>query len=113
MKWKKQKTPLPTTEDEASNDKPSAAVEKEQPDKEKEAEENSKAPLGNYWRILSYGTRTEHGLMLAAFVASSGSGIAMPFMQIIFGNLTGEFNSYAVDAGQDQSDFNSTLDRYS
>lgn len=106
MKWKKQKTPLPTTADQASNDKTAAGSDKEANDK-------TKAPLGNYWRILSYGSRTEHGLMLAAFLASSASGVAMPLMQIIFGNLTGTFNSYAVDDGQDQSDFNSTLDRYS
>jgi ATP-binding cassette, subfamily B (MDR/TAP), member 1 len=113
MQWRKQKTPPASTPGEASDDKPLATVEREQTEAEKEAAEPTKAPLSNYWRILSYGSRGEHLIMLAAFLASSASGVAMPFMQIIFGNLTGTFNKYAFSGGQDQGEFNNTLDRYS
>lgn len=111
-KWKKEVPSLPTTEDAASDDKPAKAMEKEQSDSKKE-DQKEQAPLSNYWRILSYGSRMEHGLMLAAFFASSASGVAMPLMQIIFGNLTGTFNSYSVDPTRPQSGFNSDINRYS
>lgn len=126
MQWRKKKEQprqeLPTTEDQTTTDttddgKDAATTadtdetnnKKSDDDKDKKA----KAPLSNYWRILSYGSRGEHGLMLAALVASAASGVALPLMQIVFGNLTGTFNSYATDPDQSQSDFNSTLDRYS
>lgn len=121
MKWggkKSEAASLPTTEDAASDHKHAATTEKEQPDPKKDSKgldkekEEEKAPLINFWRILSYGSKGEHGLMLGAFAASAASGVAMPFMQIVFGNLTGTFNSFANDPTRTQSSFNSTLDRY-
>lgn len=131
MQWRKKKEQpqeeLPTTEDQTTitttsddgKDVPTTADtdeadnKKADDDKEKDKDKNAKAPLSNYWRILSYGSKGEHGLMLAALVASAASGVALPLMQIVFGNLTGTFNSYSTDTDRSQSDFNSTLDRYS
>ena len=111
MQWrrKKEETP-PAAADETTTDKDTSAANDEA---DKKDEAKAKAPLSNYWRILKYGSKGEHGLMLAAFVASSASGVAMPLMQIVFGNLTGTFNSFSTDQGRSQSDFNRTLDRYS
>lgn len=116
MKWRKPAPPPAPAADEAADDGGSIDKQNEKNvDKTKKTDDDepAKAPLGNYWRILSYGSRPEHGLMLGAFVASSASGVAMPLMQIVFGNLTGEFNSFGTDSGQDQGDFNRTINRYS
>ena len=117
-KWRKSQAPtLPTADDAASDHKDSATTQKEQArpkrDGEEPEKEKEKAPLSNYWRIISYGSKGEHGLMLGALVASAASGAPMPLMQIVFGNLTGTFNSYSIDQSRTQSDFNDTLDRYS
>lgn len=53
-------------------------------------------PISNYWRILSFGTRTEHGMLLVAFASACGTGVALPLMNIVFGNLVGDFNGYFI-----------------
>lgn len=113
MQWRKKKEELPpptASTDQTTNDK-DTPVDNDEADKKDEGK--PKAPLSNYWRILSYGSKGEHGLMLGAFVASSASGVALPLMQIVFGNLTGTFNSYSTNPEGAQSDFDSTVDRYS
>lgn len=110
MQWRKKKAESPPPADQTTNDK-DAPADNDEVDKKDDAK--AKAPLSNYWRIVSYGSKGEHGLMLGAFAASSASGVAMPLMQIIFGNLTGTFNSFSTNPERSQSDFNDTLDRYS
>ena len=65
---------------------------------EKEKEEKA-APIGNYWRILSYGSKVNHCLMLAALGASMASGVPLPLMNIFFGKLVGNFNGYFIPNG--------------
>lgn len=66
---------------------------------EKEKEEQKAAPISNYWRILSFGSRVNHCLMLAALGASVASGVPLPLMNIFFGNLVGNFNGYFIPNG--------------
>lgn len=56
-------------------------------DKDQTKEEQPKVPVRNFARILAFGGRTDHVLLLAATAASLASGVAIPLMQIIFGNL--------------------------
>ena len=75
-------------------------------------EQQAKPPIRNYWRILAFGSRTDHLLMLAALAASTASGVALPLMQIIFGSLVGEFNDYFTKPSS-QAEFDRTIDRLS
>ncbi|KXG51540.1 ABC transporter, integral membrane type 1 [Penicillium griseofulvum] len=60
-------------------------------------EEPKPASLGSYARILSYGAA--HGgiyIMILGLVCAMASGVALPLMNIVFGQLVGTFNSYFV-----------------
>lgn len=71
-------------------------------------------PLSNYWRVLSFGSRTDHVLIIVAICASAASGVALPLMQIIFGNLVGQFNDYFTPGrGESRASFDDTVDRMS
>ncbi|KIW02302.1 uncharacterized protein PV09_06449 [Verruconis gallopava] len=73
-----------------------------------------KAPFSNYWRIMSYGSRTDHALMLLAFAASAGSGVAMPLMNIVLGNLVGNFNKFFIPgSGTTETEFKSSVNHFS
>ncbi|RMZ82567.1 hypothetical protein DV738_g1474, partial [Chaetothyriales sp. CBS 135597] len=52
------------------------------------------APFSNFWRILTFGKHGDHALLIIATLCSIGSGVAMPLMNIVFGSLVGDFNSY-------------------
>jgi hypothetical protein len=72
-----------------------------------------KAPISNYWRIVSYGSRTDHVLMLLALAASAGSGVAMPLMNIVLGNLFGDFNNYFLpNTDVTKGEFERAVDRF-
>jgi ATP-binding cassette, subfamily B (MDR/TAP), member 1 len=103
MAWKRRpKNPSSSTEDADSGEKDVSHPQQQ------------KIPISNYWRIVSYGTRTEHVLMLAALVASATSGVTMPLMNIVFGNLVGQFNTFGnPDSSTTESDFRSEVDRFS
>jgi hypothetical protein len=78
------------------------------------SQSQQKVPVSNYWRIVSYGTRIEHLLMFAALVASATSGVTMPLMNIVFGNLVGQFNTFGnPDSSTTESDFRNEVDRFS
>ncbi|OCL04341.1 P-loop containing nucleoside triphosphate hydrolase protein [Glonium stellatum] len=53
-----------------------------------------KASLKNFFRVLSYATPLDWVLMGASLVASIGAGIAMPLMNVVFGQLVGNFAGY-------------------
>ena len=55
-----------------------------------------RAPVSNYWRVLSFGNRGDHALLLVGMCCAAGSGVALPLMNIVFGNLVGSFNSYFI-----------------
>ncbi|KAF2472343.1 P-loop containing nucleoside triphosphate hydrolase protein [Lindgomyces ingoldianus] len=80
----------------------SGATSKDEIAQKTEADENDtkssqKAPEGglkNYFRVYSYGTKLDFFLILACCITSIGSGIAMPLMNIVFGELVGNFANY-------------------
>ncbi|PIG81002.1 lipid A export ATP-binding/permease protein msbA [Aspergillus arachidicola] len=56
---------------------------------------NRSSSLKSYIRILSYGARGGGlGPMVLGLLCAMGSGVALPLMNIVFGNLTGDFNRY-------------------
>ncbi|KAE8135274.1 P-loop containing nucleoside triphosphate hydrolase protein [Aspergillus pseudotamarii] len=56
---------------------------------------NRPSSLKSYVRILSYGARGGGlGPMVLGLLCAMGSGVALPLMNVVFGNLTGDFNRY-------------------
>ncbi|CAG8126861.1 unnamed protein product [Penicillium salamii] len=69
------------------------------------------ASLSSYLRILSYGARNG-GIfaMIVGMICAMGSGIALPLMNIIFGKIVGDFNSYSLpDTPLNEHTFKSSL----
>ncbi|MCJ1287352.1 hypothetical protein MMC26_006701 [Xylographa opegraphella] len=66
--------------------------------------------FGNFWRILSFGSRPEHVLLVIAIACAAASGVPLPVLNIVFGGLVGDFNNYFVP-GNDvtESDFKSSI----
>ncbi|KAL2817699.1 P-loop containing nucleoside triphosphate hydrolase protein [Aspergillus cavernicola] len=63
-----------------------------------EKEESAKGPsLAQYIRILSYGAR-QGGIvvMILGLLCAMGSGVALPLMNIVFGNQVGSINQYST-----------------
>ncbi|KAL4787136.1 P-loop containing nucleoside triphosphate hydrolase protein [Aspergillus varians] len=81
-----------------------------------EKEEPAKGPsLASYIRILSYGGRGggSVAIVLGLFCAM-GSGVALPLMNIVFGNQVGTFNEYSTPGSTlEVSSFKSTINRNS
>ncbi|KAF1996643.1 leptomycin B resistance protein pmd1 [Amniculicola lignicola CBS 123094] len=66
----------------------------------KEVEEKKKkkpqAGMGNYFRVFSYGTKLDVLLVSLSVTTSVGAGLAMPLMNIVFGQLVGDFANYFI-----------------
>ncbi|KAL1607999.1 ABC-type transporter tr06 [Paraconiothyrium brasiliense] len=79
-----------------------AIVEKQNPtevvvDDGSEALSKKKKPdagLGNYFRVFTYGTKLDALFLVLCVLTSIGAGIAMPLMNIVFGQFVGHFNDY-------------------
>jgi len=56
--------------------------------------------MKNYIRVFSYGTALDFFLIALCCVTSIGSGIAFPLMNIVFGQLVGNFTEYFVPGTQ-------------
>ncbi|KAL5423339.1 ABC-type transporter tr06 [Paraphaeosphaeria minitans] len=52
------------------------------------------AGLGNYFRVFTYGTKLDALFLVLCVLTSIGAGIAMPLMNIVFGQLVGHFTDY-------------------
>ncbi|KAF1934701.1 P-loop containing nucleoside triphosphate hydrolase protein [Clathrospora elynae] len=52
------------------------------------------AGLMNYFRVFSYGTQLDFFLIALCCLTSIGSGVAMPLMNVVFGQLVGNFTNY-------------------
>ncbi|RYP16727.1 hypothetical protein DL765_004963 [Monosporascus sp. GIB2] len=65
----------------------------------------------DYIRVFSYAKKWDIVLLIAAAIASAGTGVTMPLMFTVLGRLVGSFNDYAVSNAQMQQDFNNTLNR--
>ncbi|KAJ5472359.1 hypothetical protein N7530_006360 [Penicillium desertorum] len=73
------------------------------------------ASLGSYARILSYGA--SHGgiyIMILGLICAMASGIALPLMNIVFGQLVGTFNEYFIPgSGITEGSFKSSVNQNS
>ncbi|KAJ5326505.1 putative ABC multidrug transporter [Penicillium brevicompactum] len=83
---------------------------------DKETQEPIKtASLTTYLRILSYGARNGGVFaMVIGMICAMGSGIALPLMNIIFGKIVGDFNSYSLpDTAVNEHTFRSSINKSS
>ncbi|RMD40861.1 hypothetical protein DV735_g4278, partial [Chaetothyriales sp. CBS 134920] len=60
------------------------------------AEPVKSVPISNFWRILALGKGIDHLLLSVGLLCSVGAGVAMPLMNIVFGTLVSDFNSYFI-----------------
>ncbi|EFW13456.1 ABC transporter [Coccidioides posadasii str. Silveira] len=75
-------------------------------------EPEGRPPFGNFWRILSYGSRLDFALMAVAALCAAGTGVALPLMNIIFGKLAADFTGFFVpDSGTTEDQFRNSLNR--
>ncbi|KAL2757625.1 hypothetical protein ACRALDRAFT_1047647 [Sodiomyces alcalophilus JCM 7366] len=66
----------------------------------------------DYLRIFSYGNRWDLLMGILACLAAIGSGTTLPLMNVIFGQLVGQFTGYFMEPSTlSRSDFESLLDR--
>ena len=65
-------------------------------DEQKKDEKPKKVPISNYWRILSFGTRADHAFLMVGLGSALAAGVPLPLMNIIFGQLAGDFNNYFI-----------------
>ncbi|KAH8675568.1 P-loop containing nucleoside triphosphate hydrolase protein [Xylariales sp. PMI_506] len=99
------------------NEKPAAGKSKARTEEEKVAMDakirpEREAKLGDYIRIFSYAKKWDFVLMACASLAAIGAGVTMPLMNVVFGNLVGNFNGYFVPgSGVTQAQFESGLNR--
>ncbi|KAH9989883.1 P-loop containing nucleoside triphosphate hydrolase protein [Xylariaceae sp. FL0662B] len=68
--------------------------------------------ISDYLRIFSYATKWDFVVYAIASLASVGAGVALPLMNIIFGQLVGQFTNYFKDpSAMSRNDFQRILDR--
>lgn len=66
----------------------------------------------DYFRIFSYATKRDILMLVVAALASIGAGVTLPLMNIIFGQLVGQFTGYfAFPPTVTQSEFQRLLNR--
>lgn len=59
------------------------------------------ATMKDYFRVFSYAKKLDYALIGFGVIASIGAGVTLPLMNIVFGQLVGEFNDFAtVDSTQ-------------
>jgi len=84
---------------------------------EKEAQTNIKQPtrtpkISDFLRIFSYATRWDLCIYTIASLASIGAGITLPLMNVVFGQLAGQFTDYYSEASSlTRNDFDRLLNR--
>lgn len=50
----------------------------------------------DYWRVFSYTTLLDRFLLILACIAEIGTGATLPLMNVVFGNLVGDFGNYFI-----------------
>ncbi|OQE14659.1 hypothetical protein PENFLA_c036G03885 [Penicillium flavigenum] len=79
----------------------------------KEVKEQS-ASLSDYFRILSYLTTKDRMVLIVALICSMASGVPLPIMNIVFGELVGSFSDYFLpDSTTTESEFKASISRLS
>jgi ABC-type multidrug transport system fused ATPase/permease subunit len=97
-------TPATTTQD-AAGKPPAQAQANARPERE--------AKPGDYFRVFTYATKWDFVLMVLACVASLGAGTTLPLMNVIFGRLVGDFNTYFTPNAQTRDEFMASVNRMS
>ncbi|TEA11298.1 ABC transporter BEA3 [Colletotrichum sidae] len=70
------------------------------------------ATLRNFCRILSYGTWMDKLIIMASVLFAIGSGLTMPVMNIVFGQLVGTFTGFFKQGtSETQSDFTKSVNQ--
>jgi ABC-type multidrug transport system fused ATPase/permease subunit len=68
--------------------------------------------ISDYFRVFTYATKWDFCVYAIASVASIGAGITMPLMNIVFGQLVGQFTDYFRDSSTMSPDkFKSILNK--
>ncbi|GKT85449.1 ABC transporter [Colletotrichum tofieldiae] len=71
-----------------------------------------KPKFTDYLRVFTYATKWDFFVYVVASVASIAAGVTLPLMNIIFGQLVGQFTSYFSDTSTiSRSQFESILNR--
>ncbi|KAK4149500.1 P-loop containing nucleoside triphosphate hydrolase protein [Chaetomidium leptoderma] len=83
------------------------------PAKKDNARPEREAAASDYFRVFGYATKWDIVLMVTAALASIGAGTTMPLMNIVFGRLVGEFNTYFTPNAQEASAFSAQINRMS
>lgn len=84
---------------------------------EREAHANAKQPsrtpkFYDYLRVFSYATKWDVCVYTVASLASIGAGITLPLMNVVFGQLAGQFTNYYSEASTlTRDDFDRILNR--
>ena len=81
---------------------------------EKEEANEKIVSIANYWRILSFGSRLNHCILLTALISAAASGVPLPLMNIFFGKLVGNFSEYFIPGNTiSKSEFKADVNRLS
>ena len=83
-------------------------------DKPKEAfnpRPEREAAFKDYVRVFGYANTFDFVLMVAAAIASSGAGVCLPLMNVLFGRLIGDFNTFSSPTPQSVQEFEQNLNR--
>ncbi|KAF2732133.1 leptomycin B resistance protein pmd1 [Polyplosphaeria fusca] len=68
--------------------------------------------LSNYFRVFTYGTKLDFFLLLLSCLTSIGSGAAFPLMNVVLGQLVGDFTGYFVpNSGVDRDEFQASVNK--
>jgi ABC-type multidrug transport system fused ATPase/permease subunit len=97
-----------TTGDQADSGSPvkeDKAANKARPERE--------ATAADYFRVFTYAKKWDFVLMAAAALASIGAGTTLPLMNVVFGRLVGDFNSYFTPSAQEAAEFSAQINRMS
>ncbi|KAF9881795.1 ABC transporter [Colletotrichum karsti] len=88
-------------------------IEEKQPDSKPPERERERNPaFSDYLRVFAYATRWDFIVYFIASVASIGAGVTLPLMNVIFGQLVGQFTDYfRTDSDMTRSDFDRLLNR--
>ncbi|CAD0020286.1 unnamed protein product [Aureobasidium pullulans] len=88
-------------------------VKTDEKEKRQDAKQPGRTPkISDYFRVFSYATKLDFCVYAIASLASIGAGVTLPLMNVVFGQLTGQFtNYYAESSAMSRDDFERILNR--
>ncbi|KAK4129514.1 P-loop containing nucleoside triphosphate hydrolase protein [Parathielavia appendiculata] len=81
--------------------------------KDVNARPEREATAGDYFRVFTYATKWDFVLMAAAAIASLAAGTTLPLMNIVFGRLVVDFNTFSTPNSPASDEFSSNVNRLS